>query len=212
MKKIMLPKYTMRQMILYIIGVFITPLGVVFTINAHLGAGGYDALNFALGEKLGIPTSYAIYGTAFLATFITAFIRRGLPRFTTFISSFFIGLATDFWKKIFVNVEGTTLVSSVIIMIIGLLLVGMAIASYMLSGLPTNPTDDLIVACKERGFSIRVSKITMDVVCVVIAFILGGEIGIGTIVVTFLLGPIIDFFYGLIPKIANCPVADADIS
>lgn len=212
MKKIMLPKYTLRQMILYIIGVFIMPLGVVFTINAHLGAGGYDALNFALGEKSGISTSYAIYGTAFLALFITAFIRRGLPRFTTFISSFFIGLATDFWKLIFANVQGTTLVSSVIIMIIGLLLIGVAVASYMLSGLPTNPTDDLIVACKERGFSIRVSKITMDAVCVIIAFVLGGEIGIGTIVVTFLLGPIIDFFYSLIPKFVNRPAADEVIS
>lgn len=208
MRKMNVPKYSLRQIILYIIGVVITPLGVVFTINAHFGAGGYDALNFALGEKLGIPTSYAIYGTAFLATFITAFIRRGLPRFTTFISSFFIGLATDFWKMIFADVQGTTLVSSVIIMIIGLLLVGLAIASYMLSGLPTNPTDDLIVACRERGFSIRVSKITMDVICVILALLLGGEIGIGTIVVTFLLGPIINFFYDLIPKIMNYHAAD----
>jgi uncharacterized protein len=199
MKKIKLPKYTRHQLILYMIGVMIMPLGVVFTINAHLGAGGYDALNFALGEKLGIYTSYAIYGTAFLAIFITAAIRKGFPRFTTFISSFFIGLATDFWKKIFVNVQGTTLISSIIIMIMGLLLIGIAVASYMRSGLPTNPTDDLIVACKERGFSIRISKIIMDAICVIIAFLLGGEIGIGTIVVTFLLGPIIDFFYGLIP-------------
>ena len=190
------------------VGVIITPLGVVFTINAHLGAGGYDALNFALGEKLGIPTSYAIYGTAFLATFITAFIRRGFPRFTTFISSFFIGMATDFWKMIFADVQGTTLVSSAIIMFLGLLLVGMAIASYMLSGLPTNPTDDLIVACRERGFSIRVSKITMDVICVILAFVLGGEIGVGTIAVTFLLGPVINFFYDLISKIMRHYIAD----
>ena len=37
---------------LYAIGVGIMPMGVVLTINAHLGAGGYDALNFALAERL----------------------------------------------------------------------------------------------------------------------------------------------------------------
>lgn len=36
--------------ILYGIGILFMPLGVVLTINAHLGAGGYDALNFALGK------------------------------------------------------------------------------------------------------------------------------------------------------------------
>ncbi len=63
------------------------PLGVVLTVNSHLGAGGYDALNFALGEKMGINTSLAIYMTAFLA----AVIRKKMLRITTFISFFFWG-------------------------------------------------------------------------------------------------------------------------
>ena len=32
------------------------PAGVVLTINAHIGAGGYDALNFVLAEHLHIKT------------------------------------------------------------------------------------------------------------------------------------------------------------
>lgn len=42
------------HLILYFIGVGIMPAGVVLTINAHLGAGGYDALNFILADILHI--------------------------------------------------------------------------------------------------------------------------------------------------------------
>ncbi len=203
MRKRNVSRYSLNQIILYIIGVGVMPLGVVFTINAHLGAGGYDAFNFALAEKLGVHTSYAIYGTAFLATFITAFIRRGMPRLTTFISSFFIGMATDFWKMRVSFVQGTTIMGSFFIMVVGLFLIGIAVASYMHSGLPTNPTDDLVVACRERGYSIRVSKIVFDLICMLLALVLGGEIGIGTILVTFFLGPIIDFFYKIITKVID---------
>ena len=64
---------------LYGIGVGIMPMGVVLTINAHLGAGGYDALNFALAERLRINTSLGIYATAVLVVILTAFIRKGYP-------------------------------------------------------------------------------------------------------------------------------------
>ena len=63
--KSMTPGEWACNLALYAIGVGIMPMGVVLTINAHLGAGGYDALNFALAERLHINTSLAIYATAF---------------------------------------------------------------------------------------------------------------------------------------------------
>jgi len=44
-RKLNIQKKT-THLILYFIGVGVMPAGVVLTINAHLGAGGYDALNF----------------------------------------------------------------------------------------------------------------------------------------------------------------------
>ena len=40
------------HLILYFIGVCIMPAGAVLTINAHMGAGGYDALNFVLSDMV----------------------------------------------------------------------------------------------------------------------------------------------------------------
>lgn len=189
------------RIFLYLIGVGIMPLGVVLTINSHFGAGGVDAFNFALAEVLGVETSVAIYGMAFLVVLLTACIRKSFPRFTTFIASFLMGLFTDFWKGILSGIQGDGLISQALIMILGLIVIGFAVAAYMCSDFPTNPNDDFVVALHEKGISIRVAKMSFDIVHVIAAFILGGEIGAGTILCTFVLGPVIDIFHKLLMKI-----------
>lgn len=191
------------NLILYLIGIGLMPLGVVLTVNSHLGAGGYDALNFALGDRLGIQTSLAIYMTAFLAVIIAALIRRRMLRLTTFISSFFLGIFTDFWKRILENVQGQGRLDSALLFGAGIVIIAFAVAAYVLCIFPSNPTDDLVAAMTEKGIRIGIAKIGLDVVCVAFAFLLGGEIGIGTIVCTLGLGPVVDLFYGLLQKMTR---------
>ena len=193
--KSMTPGAWACNLALYGIGVGIMPMGVVLTINAHLGAGGYDALNFALAERLRINTSLGIYATAVLVVILTAFIRKGYRRMDTFISSFFLGIFTDMWKTALAPVQGTGLAASLLIMAAGVVVVAFAVACYIISVFPTNPTDDLVVALHERGIRLGTAKVSLDAVCVILAVLLGGEIGIGTIVCTFGLGPVIDLFH-----------------
>lgn len=199
----MSPRDWAVNLLLYLIGIGLMPMGVVLTINSHLGAGGYDALNFALGDRLGINTSLAIYLTALIAIILAAVIRRRMLRLTTFISSFFLGIFTDIWKSVLAGVEGKSIVSSGVIFVIGLVIVAFAVAAYILCIFPTNPTDDLVAAMQERGIRIGVAKVGLDVACMVLAILLKGEIGVGTIACTFGLGPVIDVFYHLLQKLTE---------
>ena len=193
--KSMTPGAWACNLALYGIGVGIMPMGVVLTINAHLGAGGYDALNFALAERLRINTSLGIYATAVLVVILTAFIRKGYPRLETFISSFILGIFTDMWKTALALYREPGWQASLLIMAAGVVVVAFAVACYIISVFPTNPTDDLVVALHERGIRLGTAKVSLDAVCVILAVLLGGEIGIGTIVCTFGLGPVIDMFH-----------------
>lgn len=75
------------------------------------------------------------------------------------------------------------------------------LAVYLIPKLPANPADDFMVALTERGFSIRKAKLSIDISCIVIAFLLKGPIGIGTIILTFGIGPAVDFIHGNILRI-----------
>lgn len=188
------------NLILYLIGVAIMPLGVVLTINAHLGAGGIDALNFAIADRLGINTSIAVCMTSFITLCIAACIRKSYPRIQTFVTSIFLGFFTDIWRAILSGAQGTQISGQLALLAAGQVISAFAVASYMISIFPTNPNDDLVLAMREAGVSIWASKIGFDAVCVVLALIMHGEIWLGTIICTFALGPVIDFFVRRIEK------------
>lgn len=145
----------------------------------------------------------AIYGTAFAVLLLAALVRRSYPRLETFLSSFFLGLSTDFWRTVLAHVQGSSLLVSVPLLVLGMVVISFAVACYMISVFPTNPTDDFVVALHERGVRIGTAKIGLDGVCVLLALILGGEIGVGTILCTFGLGPIIDVFHRVISKLVQ---------
>lgn len=195
-------KQRLKHVILYFLSVSVMPLGIVLTINGHLGAGGIDAMNFAMAEKLGVNTSVAVYITAFTSLVIAALIRKGKPNLLAFVTSFFNGLFTDFWKYVLAGLEGTDFLSSLLLFLAGLILVGFAVACIVVSIFPAGPVDDVMVAMSERGWKIWKSKILIEATGVAAALLLGGEIGLGTILFTFGLGPIVDQCCGLIRKMA----------
>lgn len=104
------------------------------------------------------------------------------------------------WVKVVDLIPVDTILNKLILFIVGMILVCLGIALYMIPKLPTNPTDDLMVALTEKKLSIKKSKMIIDIICIVLAFILKGPIGIGTIVLTFLVGPMVDMFYKILIK------------
>ena len=106
------------------------------------------------------------------------------------------------WVMMIKNMSFNTIFEKVITFFIGICLVATGVAIYIIPKLPANPTDDLMVALtEEKGISIMKAKLTIDTICIIIAFALKGPIGIGTIIATILIGPLIDVINKLIIKI-----------
>lgn len=197
--------YTTKEKIVHIfmygIGVFFIPAGIVLTINSHFGAGGLDALNFAFGELIHVPTSVSIFILGFLFMCLAGLVRRKRPRPLTYMASIFQGLFTDLWKVILADVQGTGWIDGLLIFLLGLVVIAIAAAPYFLSFFPPNPGDDLTQAISERGMRFMWAKIIFEVSCAVVAFFLHGEISVGTVILIVLLGPLIDIFIVLTKKI-----------
>ncbi|MFR8539917.1 MAG: hypothetical protein ACLVD8_10860 [Enterocloster sp.] len=63
------------------------------------------------------------------------------------------------WKTALAPVQGTGLAASLLIMAAGVVVVAFAVACYIISVFPTNPTDDLVVALHERGIRLGTAKV-----------------------------------------------------
>lgn len=189
------------SLFLYFCGMFSIGFGAVLTINSQAGAGGYDALTFALSERLGVPVSYAIYLIAAVSVLATAVIRRSFPRLTTFITALILGVIVDFWKLVLVDVKGYSLLTSLLFLLSGICFIGFGVGAYLLSKFPANPIDDFVLALTERGISLKTAKLGFDIPCFVLAILLGGQLGWGSIVITLGLGPAIHLWNNLLNSV-----------
>lgn len=189
-----------KNLFTYLFGIFLMPCGVVLTINSGLGAGGCDALNFALADVLHINTSVAIYMIGVGLICITAIIRQRAPKIATLVALAVIGACTDFWATLLHLVIPETIILQFVCLILGNVIIAFSVGMYMASSFPTNPQDDFVKALVEKGWRIRVAKILFDGVCVLCAVVLKGNIGVGTILSIILLGPTVDFFHGITTK------------
>ncbi|MDO4535225.1 MAG: DUF6198 family protein [Clostridium perfringens] len=194
-------KANYKRYVAFLLGLAALALGVALAVQSNLGASAYDSINFAVAGKLNLSVSMAISVSSIVLIIISSIVRRKRPRISTFITGLIMGLLIDFWVAIVGNINVDSLIMQIVVFVAALILMGVGIAAYVISKLPPSPLDDLLVAIDgATKISMGKIKIFIDVTCMVIAFVLGGPIGVGTILMALLLGPTINFFYKLMDK------------
>ncbi|MDR4887915.1 membrane protein [Fredinandcohnia sp. QZ13] len=186
-----------RRIAFFCIGLFILALGISLMIMADIGAGAWDALNVGLSETVGLTVGNWVMIVGILVMFVNALLLRARPVFLSIGTIILIGFFIDFWLLIALdewNLEG--FVVKVLTFLGGLVVASLGIAIYLQAKFPLSPLDNFMLAISSR-FKLKfgISKTIAEATGLILALLVGGPIGIGTLVVTFGIGPIIQFFF-----------------
>ncbi len=186
----------------YIVGLTFLSLGISTMILANLGAGAWDAMYVGLSEITGLSVGTWILLVGILLILVNSLLLKKIPEFLAVITIFIIGALIDFWLLIAFEGFSSTDMGLRILMFAGsILIIALGITFYLQSSFARNPMDTLMMAIQVRtGKSLAFSKTVMEVTVLLIALIIGGPIGVGTIIVTFSIGPLIQLFYSPVTK------------
>ncbi|WP_075618716.1 YczE/YyaS/YitT family protein [Paenisporosarcina indica] len=187
----------------YLIGLTFLSLGISLMIIADLGAGAWDAMYVGLSDKLGLSVGTWIFIVGILLILLNGLIMKRIPDFSAIITIFLIGVFMDVWLLVvFSEFTSAAIAMRVFMMIAGIVICAIGIASYLQSNFARNPMDSLMVAIQYRtGKSLWVSKMSMELTVLVIAFFVSGPIGVGTVLMTILIGPLIQLFFSPVTRI-----------
>lgn len=182
-----------KKLAFYFVGMIAIGFGVAAIINSNLGAGSFDAFVAGLAGKLGITLGLAMNLVAISFLLLSAIVERKMPRFLSLITSILLGVIIDFWMLvIFRDFATSSLILEWVLLLSGSLGIAFGVALMISSRMPLNPTDvPVIVMTEHFGLKIGTAKLLFDATMLILAFLLAGPIGIGTIVITLCLGPII---------------------
>jgi uncharacterized membrane protein YczE len=85
-------------------------------------------------------------------------------------------------------------------LVFGVLLNGVATGAYIGAGLGPGPRDGLMTGLAARGHSIRLVRTGLEVTVLVTGWLLGGTVGIGTVVYALAIGPLAHVFIPLFAR------------
>ena len=171
-----------------------------------LGVDPWDVLQQGLSRQigLGVGTWALIVGALVLLLWIPLRQRPGLGTVSNVIV---VGLVIDAMLALFSTPHSLAL--RWVLMLGGVLLNGIATGAYIGAGLGPGPRDGLMIGWAARGHQIRVVRTCIELTVCAIGWILGGTVGIGTVVYALAIGPLAHVF---VPRLSiSATVADPGV-
>jgi len=178
------------------VGFALFGLSIALLIRANLGTGPWAMLEVALAQILeSTPgTMSVIVGFVVL---LASFILRERIGWGTVGNMMFIGPWEDLALHYIPSVRENYLLQGAMLLG-GILIMGVASAIYIGVDAGAGPRDSLMLAVKRiSGRSLRLARGGIEVTLVLVAWLLGGPAGIGTIIFALLIGPSIQWAFKL---------------
>jgi uncharacterized membrane protein YczE len=176
-----------RRLVQLYIGLVLYGVSASMLLLAGLGVDPWDVLHQGLSRRfgLGVGTWAIIISGAVLLLWVPL---RQRPGFGTINNALIVGLVIDLMLAIVPPVHW--LPAQVLVMLGGVVLNGIATGAYIGAGLGPGPRDGLMIGLAARGHSIRVVRTSIELTVLVTGWLLGGTVGVGTVVYAICIGPI----------------------
>lgn len=186
-----------RRLVALYAGLWLYGFSMAVMVRAGLGLDPWDVFHQGVAEH--VPLSFgmvtALTGVAVLLAWIPLRQRPGLGTVSNVVViavAVYVGLwLLPAWQSLPVRVGA---------MIAAVVLNAVATVFYIGAGMGPGPRDGLMTGLVRRtGLSVRAVRTTIEVTVLATGWLLGGSVGIGTLVYAFGIGPLIQL---LIP-VAN---------
>jgi uncharacterized membrane protein YczE len=172
-------------------GLVLYGVSASFILLAGLGNDPWDVLHQGLSRQTGIGTGawVCIVGAVVLLGWIPLRQRPGLGTISNVVV---LGLVVEAMLAAFPPAHGLALRTA--LMLSGVVLNGVATGLYIGARFGPGPRDGLMTGLAARGLSLRAVRTGIELTVLTLGALLGGTIGIGTVVYALAIGPLAHVF------------------
>lgn len=190
-------KELMIRSLYALIGVAILAFGAATLRIGQVGLDPYTAANIGIGGVLGLSLGvYQLIINIIILGLVFIFGRKYIG-IGTVINMVLTGFFIDFYTWIYTTffTIKINLFSQAVLLILGVVIFTFGASFYMSAKLGNAPYDAIApIIVEHTKAQYRTVRVIQDVFFVILAFIFGGPVGIGTVINAFFTGPLIDFW------------------
>jgi uncharacterized membrane protein YczE len=190
-----------QRVLILFFGLALFGLGDGLIIQSGLGNAPWSVLaqGISLKSGLSIGTSTLIIGALVLSLWIPLRERPGFGTLSNIIIiSLFIEIATNIFPK------QENLLPGLIFTLVGIAMVGIGSSLYITCGLGPGPRDGAMTGLHQRtGVRVGRVRLGLEVVVSIAGALLGGTLGLGTLLFALLIGQSVAISFGLLARLTS---------
>lgn len=177
-----------RRLVQLLVGLALYGVSLAMLLRAGLGLAPWDVLHQGLAEQLGTTIGQMVIAISFVVLLLWIPLRER-PGFGTIANALLVGVFVDLTLLWLGDAEA--MAWRVVLLALGILLNGLATALYIGASLGSGPRDGLMTGLVRRtGRSVRLVRTVIEVAVLAVGWLLGGTVGVGTVLYAAAIGPI----------------------
>lgn len=180
------------------IGIMLFAIGIVFTIQANFGIGPWDSFHqgISLHTKLTFGQASITVGAILI---VVNFFMKQYIGIGTILNTLGVGFMIDLFMSTQWLSSQTNILMSLLFLLIGMFSIALGAYFYIGAGYGSGPIDGLMIGLhlilKKPVGLVRGS---LELFVCLLGFLLGGQVGVGTLIIAFSVGPIFQITFRLL--------------
>ena len=186
------PRSNPRSWVALVLGAVALGTGLAWMLSAAWGVAPLDAFIAGSAEVTGLSIGTVIVLLS-LVFVVAAWVLGSRPGIGTPIVFVGVGVVVDVWNIVIFDALTWTpadwsVAARIALWIVGFVLFAGGIIATLASDLGANPYDQIVFVVHERfGMPLALSRLIFDAVILLVAFLIGGAWGVGTVAILVLL-------------------------
>ena len=181
-----------RRITQLLVGLFLYGIGIAFIVRGEIGAAPWDVLTQGIANH--VPLSFGVITILTSVVVLLLWIPlRQKPGVGTLLNALLVGPAADIGLALIPT--GQDLWLRICFFVIGLVVLSAATGLYIGTHFGPGPRDGLMTGLhRVTGWRIWIVRTAIEVTVVLIGWLLGGNVGFGTLAFALLVGPLCQYF------------------
>lgn len=194
-------KEWLLRIAILLLGLTIAHLGVTLFLLSDLGSDPFNVFVQGLFRGLGGRLAFLTHGRTHVAVSLLIvlallLIDRSYLKIGTAICMLFGGPIIDFFSLLLAPaLAGAGMGARICLLAAGCVILAFGMTIVIRSDAGTGPNDLVaLVLSEKRGWPFSWTRVGVDALFTLLGFLLGGVVGLGTVICMFLVGPVAGFF------------------
>jgi uncharacterized membrane protein YczE len=180
-----------RRLPRLLLGIALLGIGIAMMLQARLGVSPYDVLHQGLAKRTGLSFGTVVIGFGLVILLLWIPLRQR-PGIGTVVNTLTVGLVIDL--ALHVLPEPDLLAAGSVLLLGGVVVTALGMGLYIGAGLGPGPRDGLMTGIAAKGYPLWAVRTVLEVTALLAGWALGGNVGVGTVLFAFSIGPLGHFF------------------